>query len=36
LKIDDAIRGYVASIGNFVPDSLDHEVVKVPSGTELP
>ena len=36
VKIEDAIRGYVAAIGNFVPDKLDHELVEVPSGNEEP
>ena len=34
LKIDDAIRGYVAAIGNFVPDSIDHEQVDAQSDTK--
>jgi antitoxin HicB len=34
-KIDEAIRGYVAALGNFVPDRLDHEVVKAPQGVEV-
>ena len=26
-RLDDAIRGYIAAMGNFVPEHLDHEVV---------
>lgn len=28
-KLDEAIRGYVAAIGNFVPERLVHEVLEV-------
>ncbi len=28
-KIDDAIRGYLAAMSNFVPDNVQHEVVEV-------
>jgi len=28
-KLDEAIRGYIAAIGNFVPEHLDHEVLEV-------
>ena len=26
-KLDEAIRGYLAAVGNFVPERVDHEVV---------
>ena len=28
-KLDEAIRGYIAAIGNFVPENLDLEVLEV-------
>ena len=28
-KIDEAIRGYLAAMSNFVPDNVQHEVVEV-------
>ena len=28
-KIDEAIRGYMAALNNFVPETLQHEVVEV-------
>ena len=28
-KLDDAIRGYIAAINNFVPEHLKREVVEV-------
>lgn len=28
-KIDEAIRGYIAALSNFVPDNVQHEVVEV-------
>ena len=28
-KLDEAIRGYIAAISNFVPDNVTHEVVEV-------
>jgi predicted RNase H-like HicB family nuclease len=34
VKIEDAIRGYVAAIGDFVPDKLDHDLVEVPPGSD--
>ena len=27
-KLDEAIRGYIAAVSNFVPESLEHEVVE--------
>lgn len=27
-RLDEAIRGYIASINNFVPEHLDHEVIE--------
>jgi predicted RNase H-like HicB family nuclease len=36
VRIDDAIRGYVASIGDFVPDTIDHELVEVPEASDTP
>ena len=28
-KLNEAIRGYIASIGNFVPEQLDREMVVI-------
>lgn len=28
-RLDEAIRGYLAAVGNFVPEKLIHEVVEV-------
>jgi len=28
-KLDDAIRGYIAAVNNFVPEHLNREVVEV-------
>ena len=28
-KLDDAIRGYIAAVGNFVPERVIHEVMEV-------
>lgn len=28
-KLDEAIRGYLAAMSNFVPGRLDHEVMEV-------
>ncbi len=28
-KLDEAIRGYIAAVSNFVPENLEHEVVEV-------
>ncbi|HHH75526.1 MAG TPA: type II toxin-antitoxin system HicB family antitoxin [Phycisphaerae bacterium] len=28
-KLDEAIRGYLAAVGNFVPEHVTHEVVEV-------
>lgn len=28
-RLDEAIRGYIAAVGNFVPENLTHEVVEV-------
>jgi len=28
-KIDDAIRGYIAALSDFVPERLEHEVLEV-------
>lgn len=28
-KLDDAIRGYIAAVNNFVPDNVIREVVEV-------
>ena len=30
VKVDDAIRGYVAALGNFVPEKVDHDVIEEP------
>ena len=27
-KLDEAIRGYIAAMSNFVPEHLEHEVVE--------
>ena len=27
-NLDEAIRGYIAAVNNFVPERLDHEVVE--------
>ncbi len=27
-KLDEAIRGYLAAMSNFVPDRLDHEILE--------
>ncbi len=27
-RLDEAIRGYMAALNNFVPDKVDHEVVE--------
>ena len=28
-RLDEAIRGYIAAVNNFVPEHLDHEVVEI-------
>lgn len=28
-RLDEAIRGYIAAVSNFVPEHLDHEFVEV-------
>jgi len=28
-RLEEAIRGYIASVSNFVPEKLTHEVVEV-------
>ncbi|MFP4105562.1 MAG: type II toxin-antitoxin system HicB family antitoxin [Phycisphaerae bacterium] len=28
-RLDEAIRGYIAAVNNFVPERLDHEVLEV-------
>jgi predicted RNase H-like HicB family nuclease len=28
-KLDEAIRGYIAAVGNFVPERVIHEVMEV-------
>jgi predicted RNase H-like HicB family nuclease len=28
-RLDEAIRGYIAAVSNFVPENLQHEVVEV-------
>ena len=28
-KLDEAIRGYIAAVSNFVPEHVTHEVVEV-------
>ena len=28
-KLDEAIRGYIAALSNFVPDRVEHEVLEV-------
>jgi predicted RNase H-like HicB family nuclease len=28
-RIDDAIRGYLAAVGNFVPENVTREIVEV-------
>ena len=28
-KLDEAIRGYIAAVNNFVPENLAHQVVEV-------
>lgn len=28
-KLDEAIRGYIAAVSNFVPENVTHEVVEV-------
>ena len=28
-RLDEAIRGYLAAVGNFVPEHVTHEVVEV-------
>jgi len=28
-RLEEAIRGYIAALGDFVPESLTHEVVEV-------
>ena len=27
-RLDEAIRGYIAAMSNFVPDNLEHQVVE--------
>ena len=27
-KLDEAIRGYIAALSNFVPEQLEHEVIE--------
>lgn len=27
-RLDEAIRGYIAAVNNFVPEHLDHEVLQ--------
>ena len=34
LKIEDAIKGYMASIGEFVPEKVEHEPVEEPAEEE--
>jgi len=31
VKMEDSIRGYVAALGDFVPERLDHEVIEEPA-----
>jgi predicted RNase H-like HicB family nuclease len=31
-KLDEAIRGYLAAVGNFVPEHLTQEVVEATEG----
>jgi predicted RNase H-like HicB family nuclease len=28
-RLDEAIRGYIAAVSNFVPEKVDHEVTEV-------
>ena len=28
-RLNDAIRGYIAAVSNFVPERVDHEVLEV-------
>ncbi|MDP7288038.1 MAG: type II toxin-antitoxin system HicB family antitoxin [Phycisphaerae bacterium] len=28
-RLDEAIRGYIAAVNNFVPEHLEHEVVEI-------
>ena len=30
-SIDEAIRGYIAALNNFVPDRVEHEFLDVPT-----
>jgi predicted RNase H-like HicB family nuclease len=29
VKLDDAIRGYIAAMSNFIPERVDQEVLEV-------
>ena len=28
-RLDDAVRGYIAAVSNFVPERFEHEIVEV-------
>ncbi len=34
-RLDEAIRGYIAAVSNFVPENLVHEVIELPRATEV-
>jgi len=34
VKIEEAIRGYFAAVGDFVPENVEHELIEAEAGEE--